>query len=150
MPKRSALSASVIVAAASPVPTGIQEPHDTLAIGWRGDQEAGLAELLKAGDRDLVLDELGPEGFDRFLWTAEREEPELHAASSRIRLPGQGVDVGAEAPIVQKRIQEDQVVAVLPQPDFMPFFVLESLDRDSSGGSDGIRTRDLSLDRAAC
>ena len=50
----------------------------------------------------------------------------------------------------QVRIHDDRVVAVLPQPDFMPFFALEALSKDSTGGSDGIRTRDLSLDRAAC
>jgi hypothetical protein len=50
----------------------------------------------------------------------------------------------------QVRIHDDRVVAVLPQPDFMPFFALEALSKDSTGGSDGIRTRGLSLDRAAC
>ena len=60
-------------------------------------------------------------------------------------------------------IKEDRVVAVLPTPEFAPFFnlveetetgrlVLSAPDRQDvlSGGSDGIRTRDLSLDRAAC
>ncbi len=48
-------------------------------------------------------------------------------------------------------------VAVVPRPDLRPFFFAlprpESVNPDGkecTGGSDGIRTRDLSLDRAAC
>ena len=48
-------------------------------------------------------------------------------------------------------------VALVPRPDLRPFFFalprLESVNPDAkecTGGSDGIRTRDLSLDRAAC
>lgn len=48
------------------------------------------------------------------------------------------------------RIKDDWVVAVGPQPSFAPFFELDCQARRLSGGSDGIRTRDLSLDRAAC
>src|SRR5262249_27251304 len=61
-------------------------------------------------------------------------------------------------------IADDRVVAVIPTADFAPFFnlvednktgrlVLSAPERQVSvlaGGSDGIRTRDLSLDRAAC
>ena len=48
------------------------------------------------------------------------------------------------------RIKDDSVVAVGPQPSFAPFFELDCQARRLSGGSDGIRTRGLSLDRAAC
>ncbi len=46
-------------------------------------------------------------------------------------------------------IKNQRVVAVKPQPEFKPFFDLNCPDV-RTGGSDGIRTRDLSLDRAAC
>ncbi len=48
------------------------------------------------------------------------------------------------------RIKDDWVVAVVPQPSFAPFFEWDCQARRLSGGSDGIRTRGLSLDRAAC
>jgi site-specific DNA recombinase len=48
------------------------------------------------------------------------------------------------------RIKDEWVAAVKPQPTFAPFFDLDCQSRRLSGGSDGIRTRDLSLDRAAC
>ena len=48
------------------------------------------------------------------------------------------------------RIKDDWVVAVGPQPSFAPFFELDCQARRLSSGSDGIRTRGLSLDRAAC
>ena len=51
---------------------------------------------------------------------------------------------------VQVRIKDDWVAAVEPQPSFAPFFSWDCQVRRLSGGSDGIRTRDLSLDRAAC
>ena len=48
-------------------------------------------------------------------------------------------------------------VAVVPRPDLRPFFewlprpeVVNQGGEECTGGSDGIRTRDLSLDRAAC
>ena len=48
-------------------------------------------------------------------------------------------------------------VAVVPRPDLRPFFTcvapqegVKSGNEVCYGGSDGIRTRDLSLDRAAC
>jgi site-specific DNA recombinase len=54
-------------------------------------------------------------------------------------------------------IHNRTAVAVVPRPDFRPFFFalphLEAVNPDEkvcTGGSDGIRTRDLSLDRAAC
>jgi site-specific DNA recombinase len=48
-------------------------------------------------------------------------------------------------------IDEKRVVAVRPQPEFEPFFNLQISDTAcGTSGSDGIRTRDLSLDRAAC
>ena len=60
-------------------------------------------------------------------------------------------------------IASDRVLAVVPQPDFAPFFVAHARNDEGrpveaapcqtvslAGGSDGIRTRDLSLDRAAC
>ena len=47
-------------------------------------------------------------------------------------------------------IKDDRVEAVVPQPDFVPFFALACQGSVGSCGSDGIRTRDLSLDRAAC
>jgi hypothetical protein len=50
----------------------------------------------------------------------------------------------------QVRIKDDWVVAVEPQPSFAPFFDWDCQAQRLSGGSDGIRTRDLSLDRAAC
>ncbi len=51
---------------------------------------------------------------------------------------------------VQVRIKDDWVAAVEPQPSCAPFFSWDCQVRRLSGGSDGIRTRDLSLDRAAC
>ncbi len=51
---------------------------------------------------------------------------------------------------VQVRIKDNWVAAVEPQPSFAPFFNLDCQTRRLSGGSDGIRTRGLSLDRAAC
>ena len=55
--------------------------------------------------------------------------------------------------VVSNRI----AVAVVPRPDLRPFFFAlprpEGVNPDGkecTGGSDGIRTRDLSLDRAAC
>ncbi len=48
------------------------------------------------------------------------------------------------------RIKNEWVAAVKPQPTFAPFFDLDCQARRLSSGSDGIRTRDLSLDRAAC
>ena len=50
----------------------------------------------------------------------------------------------------QVRIKDEWVVAVEPQPTFAPFFALDCQARRLSGGSDGIRTRGLCLDRAAC
>ncbi|MEA2582142.1 MAG: site-specific recombinase, partial [Thermomicrobiales bacterium] len=60
-------------------------------------------------------------------------------------------------------IKDDRVLAVVPQPEFAPFFVIGGnetgrsdgtdpacQDSTLAGGSDGIRTRGLSLDRAAC
>ena len=50
-------------------------------------------------------------------------------------------------------IRNRTAVAVVPRPDLRPFFVTITVKRDEgecTGGSDGIRTRDLSLDRAAC
>lgn len=44
-------------------------------------------------------------------------------------------------------IENRTVVAVKPRPELLPFF--ETVNW-CIGGSDGIRTRDLSLDRAAC
>ena len=48
------------------------------------------------------------------------------------------------------RIKDEWVAAVKPQLTFAPFFALDCQARRLSGGSDGIRTRDLCLDRAAC
>ena len=48
------------------------------------------------------------------------------------------------------RIKDEWVAAVKPQPTFASFFDLDCQSRRLSSGSDGIRTRDLSLDRAAC
>ena len=48
------------------------------------------------------------------------------------------------------KIKDDWIAAVWPQSSFAPFFDLDCQARRLSGGSDGIRTRDLSLDRAAC
>jgi hypothetical protein len=47
----------------------------------------------------------------------------------------------------QAVIENKTVVAVVPRPELAPFF---DLVKKGYGGSDGIRTRDLSLDRAAC
>jgi hypothetical protein len=47
----------------------------------------------------------------------------------------------------QAVIENKTVVAVVPRPELVPFF---ELVKRGYGGSDGIRTRDLSLDRAAC
>ena len=47
-------------------------------------------------------------------------------------------------------VKDSWVVAVKPQPSFSPFFDLDCQVRRLSSGSDGIRTRGLSLDRAAC
>ena len=47
-------------------------------------------------------------------------------------------------------VQDNRPVAVVPQADFAAFFVLDCQSKLGTGGSDGIRTRDLSLDRAAC
>ena len=57
--------------------------------------------------------------------------------------------------------EDERIAAVIPQPDLVPYFV--ALNSQTPGdkpgarkgsadgdGSDGIRTRDLSLDRAAC
>ncbi len=44
-------------------------------------------------------------------------------------------------------VENRTVVAVKPRPDLLPFF---RTVKWCVGGSDGIRTRDLSLDRAAC
>lgn len=44
-------------------------------------------------------------------------------------------------------IENRTVVAVKPRPDPLPFFRAVNW---CEGGSDGIRTRGLSLDRAAC
>ena len=47
-------------------------------------------------------------------------------------------------------IKNEEVVASWPRPELEPFFVLDRQSRGGTGGSDGIRTRDLCLDRAAC
>ncbi len=47
-------------------------------------------------------------------------------------------------------IKDNRVEAFTPQPDFAGFFILDCQSRFVRSGSDGIRTRDLSLDRAAC
>lgn len=47
-------------------------------------------------------------------------------------------------------INDNRLAAVTPQADFAPFFILDYQVRAGSSGSDGIRTRGLSLDRAAC
>ncbi len=47
-------------------------------------------------------------------------------------------------------IDNEKVVAVKPRPELAPFFALDRQARVCTGGSDGIRTRDLCLDRAAC
>lgn len=46
---------------------------------------------------------------------------------------------------VEAVVENRTVVTVKPRPELRPFFVNLFI-----GGSDGIRTRDLSLDRAAC
>jgi hypothetical protein len=52
--------------------------------------------------------------------------------------------------VAEIQIKDHWVAAVEPQPSFAPFFNWDCQARRLSGGSDGIRTRDLSLDRAAC
>src|SRR5262249_43313459 len=55
-------------------------------------------------------------------------------------------------------VTDDRVAAYVVNPDFAPFFVANQntpdlpgcQGSDQPGGSDGTRTRDLSLDRAAC
>ena len=49
-------------------------------------------------------------------------------------------------------VESKTVVACSPRPVYACLFVLDFEERLKvlSGGSDGIRTRDLSLDRAAC
>ncbi len=47
-------------------------------------------------------------------------------------------------------VENKKVVAVKSQPQSKPFFELDCQFKVGTGGSDGIRTRDLSLDRAAC
>ena len=50
-------------------------------------------------------------------------------------------------------VRNRTAVAVVPRPDLRPFFALLAVNPEPgscNGGSDGIRTRDLSLDRAAC
>lgn len=47
-------------------------------------------------------------------------------------------------------ITETRVTALSVRPEFAPFFALDCQARVGTCGSDGIRTRDLSLDRAAC
>jgi hypothetical protein len=44
-------------------------------------------------------------------------------------------------------VENRPAVAVKPRPELLPFFQAVTV---VYGGSDGIRTRDLSLDRAAC
>ena len=49
------------------------------------------------------------------------------------------------------KIKDSRVEAVKPRPEFVPFFALDYFERRAgSCGSDGIRTRDLHLDRVAC
>jgi len=50
-------------------------------------------------------------------------------------------------------VKNKTAVAVVPRPDIRPFFTLVSVSvekKECTSGSDGIRTRGLSLDRAAC
>lgn len=47
-------------------------------------------------------------------------------------------------------IGNEKVVAMRPRPELIAFFTLDRQARVCPGGSDGIRTRDLCLDRAAC
>ena len=50
-------------------------------------------------------------------------------------------------------VENKQAVACEPRPEMVPFFRSIAVNRNPescNGGSDGIRTRDLSLDRAAC
>ena len=56
----------------------------------------------------------------------------------------------ARVHLVQIRINDTWVTAVEPRPSLAPFFSWDCQVRRLSGGSDGIRTRGLSLDRAAC
>jgi len=46
-------------------------------------------------------------------------------------------------------VENKKVVAVKPQPQFKPFFDLDCQSKVGTGGSDGIQTRGLSLDKAA-
>ena len=50
------------------------------------------------------------------------------------------------------QVENKRVVAVKPRPELEPFFLmnLECQGKDIAGDPDGIRTRDLCLDRAVC
>lgn len=56
----------------------------------------------------------------------------------------------ARAVFVQVRVNDERLAAIEPQAVFAPIFVLDYQARAGNSGSDGIRTRGLSLDRAAC
>jgi hypothetical protein len=112
---------------------------------------AELAALRGTQDRSALFAQAA--AFMRNLpvaWKAANAE-QRHAQA---RLAFQSVEIG-----------DDRVTTVIPQPDFAPFFALADEENDNgqtdqadphrqgstlTGGSDGIRTRDLSLDRAAC
>jgi hypothetical protein len=100
----------------------------------RGQQ--ALAALSSGDEREEVMDRAA-----KFL----NDEPSAWAAASNEQR-----NAFARLLFEDVRIKDDWVRAIQPQPSFMPFFKLEYQARRLSSGSDGIRTRGLSLDRAAC
>ena len=97
---------------------------------------AELRALAPAVDLPAMLDQAAAFLADvRAAWKAANQEQRNRLA----RLLFERVE-----------INDSRVEAIIPQPDFAPFFVLDCQGRGLSCGSDGIRTRDLHLDRVAC
>lgn len=99
---------------------------------------AELATIRDVGDQFLILEKTAGLLADMpSAWAKATQE-------QRNRLAG----LMFEGIVVENRT----VAAVRPRPDFACFLALDYFERlkGLSGGSDGIRTRGLSLDRAAC
>jgi hypothetical protein len=102
----------------------------------REELQAALRALAPADDRAAQLAELAA------LLANAAQAWAVASQAERNRI--------AQLIFEQVWVQKDEVVAVKPRPELQPFFALDCHTRGGTGGSDGIRTRGLCLDRAAC
>jgi hypothetical protein len=113
------------------------EPGRQRYLAERADLTRRMASLTPPDEMDLKLRRLA--AFLRDLgeaWTCA-DQAQRNQLARRL--------------LQQVRFEDDRVVTFRPQPEFASLFdLLHQAKKVGTSGSDGIRTRDLSLDRAAC